>query len=319
MAVYVNNITINTGAYFSKDFYLDNIDGSSLNLVGYGASSYVRKHPSSLNTAAEFTVGFVDRDNGRIRLSLSSNDTAKIKPGRYVYDVLTTVGVGTSEVKSIIIEGSVLAREDYTTECVKTSYTYEGYAALPTDSHIGLDGSTGYTNLSITTSPYWDTVGLTSMTEYGVVSLGHWHNSCTNMDTLTTNLQNSDFKTQIDSYINNGGIIFYIGEYNGCGDTAAHNTRLGLLGTSMRLGTTTLSQSSAQLAITSNNLPTTWSHSATNSVIDGGTALYTISGTATVAYEKVGNGAIVLVGDSNGTSKDPSTFYAGFRELVNPS
>ena len=74
MAVYVNNITINTGAYFSKDFYLDNIDGSSLNLAGYGASSYVRKHPSSLNTAAEFTVGFVDRDNGRIRLSLSSNE-----------------------------------------------------------------------------------------------------------------------------------------------------------------------------------------------------------------------------------------------------
>ena len=31
MAVYVNNITINTGEYFSKDFYLDNIDGSSLN------------------------------------------------------------------------------------------------------------------------------------------------------------------------------------------------------------------------------------------------------------------------------------------------
>ena len=225
MAVYVNNITINTGAYFSKDFYLDNIDGSSLNLAGYAASSYVRKHPSSLNTTAEFTVGFVDRDNGRIRLSLSSQDTTKIKPGRYVYDVLTTVGIGTSEVKSIIIEGSVLAREDYTTECVKTSYQYEGYAALPTDSHIGLDGSTGYTNLSITTSPYWDTVGLTSMTEYGVVSLGHWNNSCTNMDTLTTNLQNSDFKTQIDSYINNGGIIFYIGEYNGCGDTAAHNTR----------------------------------------------------------------------------------------------
>ena len=319
MAVYVNNITINTGAYFSKDFYLDNIDGSSLNLVGYAASSYVRKHPSSLNTTAEFTVGFVDRDNGRIRLSLSSQDTTKIKPGRYVYDVLTIVGVGSTAVKNIIIEGSVLAREDYTTECVKTVYTYEGFAALPTDSHVGLDGSTGFTNLSTTTSPYWTTVGLTSMSDYGVIAMGHWDDSCTHMDTLTTNLQNSDNLTKINSYVNNGGIIFYIGEYNGCGDTAAHNTRLGLLGTSMRLGTTTLSQSSAQLAITSNNLPSTWSHSATNSIIDGGTALYTISGTATVAYEKVGNGAIVLVGDSNGTSKNPSAFYAGFRELVDPN
>ena len=112
MAVYVNNITINTGAYFSKDFYLDNIDGSSLNLAGYGASSYVRKHPSSLNTAAEFTVGFVDRDNGIIRLSLSSEDTAKIKPGRYVYDVLASVGVGTANVKRIVIEGNVLATDE---------------------------------------------------------------------------------------------------------------------------------------------------------------------------------------------------------------
>ena len=107
MAVYVNNITINTGEYFSKDFYLDNIDGSSLNLAGYAASSYVRKHPASLNTSAKFDVGFVDRDNGQIRLSLSSDDTALMKPGRYVYDVLTTVGVGSTAVKTIIIEGSV--------------------------------------------------------------------------------------------------------------------------------------------------------------------------------------------------------------------
>ncbi len=316
MAVYVNNITINTGEYFSKDFYLDNIDGSSLNLAGYAASSYVRKHPSSLNTAAEFTVGFVDRDNGRIRLSLSPEDTAKIKPGRYVYDVLAR---DSGNIPNIIIEGSVLAREDYTTECVKTSYQYEGYAALPTDSHVDLSGSTGYTNLSIPTTPYWTTVGLTSMTNYGVVSMGHWDNNCTHMDTLTTNLQNSAFKTQIDSYINNGGVIFYIGEYKGCGDTDAHNTRLGLLGTSMRLGNSHQMLTSAQLAISSNNLPTYWSHAATNIIIEGGgTALYKVGSVTTVAYEKVGSGAIVLVADSNGTSKDPSAFYAGFRELVNP-
>ena len=76
---------------------------------------------------------------------------------------------------------------------------------------------------------------------------------------------------------------------------------------------------SAQLAISSNNLPTYWSHAATNIIIEGGgTALYKVGSVTTVAYEKVGSGAIVLVSDSNGTSKDPSAFYAGFRELVNP-
>jgi hypothetical protein len=114
MTVYVNNITINTGEYFSRDFYLDNVDGTSLNLVGYAASSYIRKHPESLNPTAKFNVGFVDRDNGRIRVSLASTITATIKPGRYVYDVLFT---DTENKKSIVIEGNVLATDDITPQC----------------------------------------------------------------------------------------------------------------------------------------------------------------------------------------------------------
>lgn len=88
MSVYVNNITINTGEYFSRDFYLDNVDGTPLNLVGYAGSSYIRKHSESLSPTATFNLGFVDRANGRIRVSLASTITKEIKPGRYVYDVL---------------------------------------------------------------------------------------------------------------------------------------------------------------------------------------------------------------------------------------
>ena len=90
MAVYVNNITINTGEYFSRDFYLDNIDGTPLNLTGYTAASQVRKHPESVYATANFTVGFVDRTNGRIRVSLATTSTRLIKPGRYVWDMMFT-------------------------------------------------------------------------------------------------------------------------------------------------------------------------------------------------------------------------------------
>ena len=69
MAVYVNNITIDTGEYFSRDFFLDNADGSPLDLTGYTAASQIRKHPESLNAAAVFNIEFVDRVNGNIKIN----------------------------------------------------------------------------------------------------------------------------------------------------------------------------------------------------------------------------------------------------------
>ena len=90
MAVYVNNITVDTGTNFYREFYLDNVDGTPLNLTGYTAKSEVRKHPQSIGAATTFSVSFVDRSNGLIRLSLNRNETIKLKPGRYVYDVMFT-------------------------------------------------------------------------------------------------------------------------------------------------------------------------------------------------------------------------------------
>ena len=109
MAVYVNNITVDTGEYFTIDYYLDNVDGSPLDLSGYSGASQIRKHPDSVNPTATFTVGFPDRLNGRLKLTLTQSQTELIKPGRYVYDVLLTDSSG---IKSIAIEGTVLATED---------------------------------------------------------------------------------------------------------------------------------------------------------------------------------------------------------------
>ena len=90
MAVYVNNISINSGENFYRDFYLDDVNGNSIDLTGYTGKSEVRKHPESVGAATTFTLGFVDRPNGRIRLSLTRQETEKIKPGRDCYDVMFT-------------------------------------------------------------------------------------------------------------------------------------------------------------------------------------------------------------------------------------
>ena len=308
MSVYVNNITINTGEHFSRDFYLDNVDGTPLNLDGYTAASQIRKHPESVNATKNFNVGFIDRANGRIRISLNSGDTADIKPGRYVWDIMFTDNTGK---KSIAIEGSVLATEDITPQCVKTSYTNETVGAISEDgSH---DGGIGSELTQIT---------IDQINEYGVVAFGHYSPDCLDLPNLTTRFQDSTYMEKIQSYLATGGVVLYIGEYGGCGSTAEHNTRLGLLGTSMRLiDITTGDSTNATLQLTNSaaaSFPATWTHSVVGQIqLNSGTAIYGLNqSTVTIAYEKVGNGAIVVVADSNGSSKTPQSHYNGLRELI---
>ena len=311
MAVYVNNITVDTGSNFYRDFYLDNADGTPLDLTGYSGKSEVRKHPESVGAAATFTLSFVDRPNGRIRLSLDKYVTEKIKPGRYSYDVLFT---DSSDKKSIVIEGMFNARPDYTpiSSCLITNYA-NTFGAVSEDSGHDSGIGSGLTQTDID-----------NISNYGVVAFGHYDNSCTDLPGLTTKFQDSIYMQKIQNYLQMGGVVLYIGEYVNCGNTAAHNTRLGLLGTSIRLGSTTNSASTASLILSNNaaaSFPNTWNHSATNLLeVNSGTGIYALGGDftqTTVAYEKVGNGAIVVVADSNGSSKTPSEeHYAGFRALI---
>ena len=50
-------------------------------------------------------------------------------------------------------------------------------------------------------------------------------------------------------------------------------------------------------------------YTAATGSISGGTALYTLSGKTVCAFEKIGNGYLVLSGDSNGTSSSPVAGY----------
>jgi len=140
MSVYVNNITINTGEYFSRDFYLDNIDGTSLNLVGYAGSSYIRKHPESLIPTAKFNVGFIDRENGRIRISLASTVTATIKPGRYVYDVLFD-GTPTTTTTNFAVSssGSDINTITFTSNKNTFSFSSANLGSFSQDLHYNVD------------------------------------------------------------------------------------------------------------------------------------------------------------------------------------
>lgn len=111
-AVYVSNLTINTGATFTQTFSLENTStNSALNLAGFTVSSQMRKHAGSTGIAATFTASVANADNGSIQVGLTSTSTSALKPGRYVYDVIVSDTAG--EVTRVV-EGSVLVRQGVT-------------------------------------------------------------------------------------------------------------------------------------------------------------------------------------------------------------
>jgi hypothetical protein len=80
------NITIDQGTTFNTSVALTDSYGNPLDLSAYTANSQIRKWYTS-STAVDFTVTL---SHGNISLSLNSDSTALLTPGRYVYDVLLT-------------------------------------------------------------------------------------------------------------------------------------------------------------------------------------------------------------------------------------
>jgi hypothetical protein len=78
------NLVIDQGATFTTTITITDDDGDVIDLTGYTGAAQIRKHYTSL-TAVSFTVA-VNESGGEVTLSLTSNQTANISSGRYVYD-----------------------------------------------------------------------------------------------------------------------------------------------------------------------------------------------------------------------------------------
>ena len=113
MSAYVHNLTILGGADFNQEYDMLETGGQPINLTGYTGKSQIRKHKNS-GTAVSFNVGFLDRVNGKINISIPSWTTSKLKEGRYVYDILFTSPGGRKE---IVLEGRINVRAGISTGC----------------------------------------------------------------------------------------------------------------------------------------------------------------------------------------------------------
>jgi hypothetical protein len=110
MAVYAINFTLDKGTDFEEEFDLTEDDGSPLNLTGYIGSAKIRKYPTSPKYKP-FTITFVNREQGRVKLSLSNTQTSGLQSGRNYYDLLLTDGIG--KVRKVV-EGNIIVNDSAT-------------------------------------------------------------------------------------------------------------------------------------------------------------------------------------------------------------
>lgn len=86
MAAY-SEIYLEQYADFSTTINLANEQGDAMNLVGYSASSQLRKSFYA-TTSTNFVINVTDAAAGELTLIMSSANTANLSPGRYMFDVL---------------------------------------------------------------------------------------------------------------------------------------------------------------------------------------------------------------------------------------
>jgi hypothetical protein len=103
-AVAAVNLVIHRGTYFEEEFNLTEDNGAPLNLVGYVASAKIRKHPTA-KKYLPFVITFIDRSLGRIKLSLTNDQTLYLKSGRNQYDLILIDG---AHRRKKVVEGSVI-------------------------------------------------------------------------------------------------------------------------------------------------------------------------------------------------------------------
>jgi hypothetical protein len=102
----ITNIVIEKGTDFEATFNLFNPDNSSTSLSGLSTTyATIRKFPES--TDSEEFSKTITTGTGTIKLSLTSDQTARLKAGRNYFDIVLTIGGK----KIKVIKGTAIVEE----------------------------------------------------------------------------------------------------------------------------------------------------------------------------------------------------------------
>ena len=94
MTAYVE-LYMDQGATFENTLTItDDITNVAANIYGYTITSQMRRSYYSANASANITCTIVDANTGNVLMSMTAANTSNLRPGRYLFDVETTDGIG---------------------------------------------------------------------------------------------------------------------------------------------------------------------------------------------------------------------------------
>ena len=111
MAVFSTNLVIYKFTDFEQTFVLeDGQSNSAKDLTGFTGTCRMQR-TLNLGSLTAFTVTFVNRLNGKVRISLTNAQTANLEDGKYFYELMLTDPDGVVE---RVIEGVVIVKHPVT-------------------------------------------------------------------------------------------------------------------------------------------------------------------------------------------------------------
>ena len=111
MAVFSTNLIIYKHTDFEQTFVLeDGQTNSAKDLTGFTGTCRMQR-TLNLGSLTAFTVTFINRSLGKIRISLTDEQTAVIEEGRYFYELNL---IDSNGVVERVIEGQVIVKHPVT-------------------------------------------------------------------------------------------------------------------------------------------------------------------------------------------------------------
>ena len=111
MAVFNTNLIIYKHTDFEQTFVLeDSQSNSAKDLTGFTGTCKMQR-TLNLGSLTSFSLAFTNRTLGKVRISLTSTQTANIADGKYFYELMLT---DPNDVTERVIEGIVIVKHPVT-------------------------------------------------------------------------------------------------------------------------------------------------------------------------------------------------------------
>ena len=111
MAVFSTNLIIYKHTDFEQTFVLEDSQTSSFKDLTDFTGTCKMQRTLNLGSLTSFTLAFTNRVRGKIRISLTDDQTANIEEGKYFYELMLT---DPNDVTERVIEGVVIVKHPVT-------------------------------------------------------------------------------------------------------------------------------------------------------------------------------------------------------------